>query len=99
MDAEVCMFLSPESSLLLIFAAVQICGLLSLIAARMTGGCAWHRFFCGTYLCSLLAVGLTTMLAIGCHSGWWVSCAATLALMSVGGTMDLGRGRLANYAT
>lgn len=85
------MFSSLESLLLVFFASVQVCGVISLIATRMTGGCAWHRMFCGLYLCSLIAVGLATMLAIGCHSGWWVSCGATLALMSVGGTLDLGR--------
>jgi hypothetical protein len=85
------MFPTPESVLVLIVASVQICGISSLMATRMSGGHAWHRFFCGLYLCSLVAVGLATMLAIGCHSGWWVSCGATLAVMSVGGTLDLGR--------
>jgi hypothetical protein len=31
------------------------------------------------------------MFAVGCGSGWWLSCGTTLSLMSVGGTIDLSR--------
>lgn len=85
------MFAITESALLFVFASVQVIGLLSLAGTRMSGETCWHRFFCGSFLCCLLAVGMATMYAITCHSGWWVSCGATLSVMSVGGTLDLGR--------
>lgn len=80
-----------EPALLLAFASIQVLGIVSLLGTRLSGDTCWHRFFCGAFLCCLLAVGGSTMFAITCHSGWWVSCGATLAVMSVGGTMDLGR--------
>lgn len=85
------MFPASESALLFIFASVQVAGLISLICARMTGPSTSHRWLRGMYLCCLVAVGLATMCAIGCNSGWWISCGTTLALMAIGGTLDLGR--------
>jgi hypothetical protein len=82
---------ATESALLFIFASVQVIGLISLAGARLSGTSVWHRYYCGAFLGALIAVGAATMFAITCHSGWWVSCGATLSLMSVGGTIDLGR--------
>ena len=71
--------------------AVQMIGLASVVAARMwpqspaQTRCQWFFFI------SLAGVGLATMLALACGSGLWVSCAATLSLMSVGATLDLRR--------
>jgi hypothetical protein len=82
-------FPATEATLLIIFASVQIIGLASLCGARATSGTLAHACFRTLFLCSLLAVGLATMCAISCHSGWWLSCGATLAAMAIGGTLDL----------
>lgn len=85
------MFPATDSALLFIFASVQIVGLLTLAGARMSNTSSWHRYYCGAFLCSLVAVGAATMFAVSCHNGWWLSCGTTLSLMSVGGTIDFGR--------
>jgi cell division protein FtsW (lipid II flippase) len=82
---------ASEMTLICFYASVQVLGLMSLICARLTGECWQHRLSRGAFLSCLVAVGLATMLAVGSNSGWWVSCGATLSLMSVGGTLDLGR--------
>lgn len=85
------MFAVTESALLFVLASVQIVGLLSLLATRASNASSWHRYYCGAFLCSLVAVGAATMFAVSCNHGWWVSCGTTLSLMSVGGTIDFGR--------
>jgi hypothetical protein len=82
--------LLSESALLVLLAATQILGLSSLACVRLRGDSLLHRFFRGTFMLALLAVGLATLGAVACGSGWWVSCGTTLSLMSVGGTIDLG---------
>ena len=45
------MYLGNESAWLLVFASVQILGLLSLACTRMSNTSEWHRYFCGTKAC------------------------------------------------
>jgi hypothetical protein len=77
---------------MLLFSAmilIQVVGLSSVIFARLSehswaqAGC--QRFF---FVC-LLCVGVATVLAAKWGSGCWLSCGATLSLMSVGATLDL----------
>jgi hypothetical protein len=85
------MLMADESSFLFFFVLIQILGLLSLAGARLAETSRWHRFFRGAFLLCLTGVGVATMLAVGCHSGWWICCSATLAIMAVGSVFDLGR--------
>ena len=43
------------------------------------------------FFCCLAALGLLTMLAMVCNSNTWLLFGATLAVMSVGATCDVGR--------
>jgi hypothetical protein len=85
------MFIAHESSILVCFAAIQILGLISLVGMRLTGQSSWRGVFRGAFVLCLLGVGLAAMFAVSCHSGWWISCGATLAVMAVVGTLDVGR--------
>ena len=49
--------------------------------------CLCQRVFYGC----LVLVGCTTVAALLLGSGYWASCGATLAIMAVGVTFDLGR--------
>lgn len=82
---------SIETALLFFCASVQVWGLGSLVCLRSSTTHAAHGVWRGVYLLALLAVGAACMFAVSCHSLWWVSCGATLAVMSICGTLDLGR--------
>lgn len=84
------MFVISESALLISFAVIQVLGLTSLACARLKGDTLWNRSFRVLFMFSLVGVGMATMCAVGCASDWWISCGTTLAVMSVGGTIDLG---------
>ena len=77
-----------ELCLFWIIVAIQIVGIASVVAARLAersylrGVCQRSFFFC------LLAVGLATVVAIQLDGISWLSCAATLGVMSVGATLD-----------
>jgi hypothetical protein len=71
--------------------AIQMIGLVSVVAARMwpqSPGQTWCQCF---FFLSLAGVGGATMFALASGSGSWVSSAAILSLMSVGATLDLRR--------
>lgn len=85
------MLIAHESSILFCFALIQLLGLLSLAGMRLTGHSPRRGVFRGAFVCCLLGVGLAAMFAVSCHSSWWMSCGATLAVMAVVGTLDMGR--------
>ena len=79
--------------ILWIVVAIQITSAISVVGARLSGR-TWARvLFQRSFFVCLLAVGLATMVAIYCGKDTWLPSAATLGLLSVGGTLDLGHGR------
>jgi hypothetical protein len=76
--------------ILWIVVVIQVFSAVSVVGARLSGR-SWARvFFHRSFLLCLLAVGLATMVAIYCGKDTWLPSAATLGLLSVGGTLDLG---------
>lgn len=74
-------------------AAIQFMGLASCIITRL-GEATWAASPCRQmFMASLMAVCMATMGAMYCGSPCWVSCGATLSIMSVGATIDL-RGQI-----
>lgn len=72
---------------------LQIVGVASVVGARLGERFGFRLFsqrLC--YVC-LLLIGSATMLAVVCGSDLWFAFATTLALMSVGATIDFGRSR------
>lgn len=70
---------------------VQAVGLASIFLARLQPVCRYCSAGCRMiFLTSLVGVGLATMYAIGCNTGWWMFPATTLSLMAVGATSDHG---------
>jgi len=70
--------------------AIQLLGVVSVAAARLTERSCIRAMCQHTFFVCLLAVGLATMFAIHLQSPNWLPCAATLGLMSVGATLDCG---------
>ena len=72
---------------------IQVLGLASIIAVRFCTDarrCAYcHRVF----ILALLALGLVTVLAAGSSGGCWVASGATLPILTVCATLDLGNQR------
>ena len=73
--------------------AIQITSAISVVGARLSGRSWVRAFFQRSFIFCLLAIGLATMVAIYCGKDTWLPGAATLGLLSVGGTLDLGQGR------
>ena len=70
---------------------VQLVGLVSMAAARVTERSV-AQVFCQQVFCAcLLVVGATTVLAVASGVSCWLMCASTLSLMAVGATLDLHR--------
>jgi hypothetical protein len=81
--------------ILWIVVIIQVTSAISVVGARLSGR-SWARvLFQRSFLVCLLAVGLATMVAIYCGKDTWLPSAATLGLLSVGGTLDLGSKRRA----
>jgi hypothetical protein len=72
---------------------VQMVGLASVAVARLTERSSVKAVFQRAFFICLLVVGLATMLVIRLDNSYWLSCAATLGLMSVGATIDCGSRR------
>jgi hypothetical protein len=87
------MFPTYEAVVFLTVCAIQLLAVASVVSVHLTVGTieqAWcHRLF----FLALLLIGGITMAAVFTGSGHWFTFAATLALMAVGGTLDLGRTR------
>jgi len=78
-------------------AAIQLLGLVTCFATRLVEATR-HASPCRhLFVVSLIAVGGATMAAMYCGSSCWVSCGATLSLMSVGATIDF-RGQIESSA-
>jgi hypothetical protein len=80
-----------EPSVFVCAVLVQLLGLASVFCARLSerswAQCLCQRVFYGC----LVLVGCATVAALLLGSGYWASCGATLAIMAVGVTFDLGR--------
>jgi hypothetical protein len=82
-----------ETAIFWIGLATQIAGVSSVFAGRFSERSWRASVFRRTYFVSFIAVGLATVLAIQLHAANWLIGAATLGLMAVGATLDLGDSR------
>ena len=73
--------------------AIQVTSAISVIGSRLSERTWAKVLFQRSFFACLLAVGLATMVAIYFGKGTWLPGAATLGLLSVGGTLDLSYGR------
>jgi hypothetical protein len=78
-------------------AAVQILGLVSCVLTRLVEATRVASSSRHLFLASLLVVCGATIAAMYCNSICWISCGATLSIMSVGATIDI-RGRIETTA-
>ena len=86
------MFGLNESLAFWVAATVQVTGILSLILSRLGGNVnqtRYQRF----YFAALFAVGGMMIVTVANGSGYWISFAGTTAVMVIGATLDLSRGR------
>jgi hypothetical protein len=74
-------------------ALVQILGLISCVATRLVEATRAASSSRHLFLASLFVVCGATIAAMYCNSICWVSCGATLSIMSVGATIDI-RGQI-----
>ena len=89
------MFPSQEAAIFSAVCAVQALAAASVVLARITEGCPAQVCFQRVYVVLLLMLGGLTLATVFSDSGYWLSFGATLALMALGGTLDLGRARRA----
>lgn len=72
---------------------IQVLGVASIVAARFCTDSRQraycHRFF----IAALVALGLVTVLAAGSTGGCWLASGATLPILTVCATSDLGSQR------
>lgn len=79
--------------LFVLVVSIQGIGIASVIVARLTER-SWARDVSQQiFFASLLLVGLATAASLYLDSSNWLPCAATLGVMSVGATLDLGSSR------
>ena len=83
----------PEPILFCLAIVLQVAGVASLIVARVSERRGSPFPYQCLFILCLLAVGLATMFAIHAQNNWWVSCAGTLGVMSVGAIVDTGTRR------
>lgn len=76
-----------------LLALVQVLGLASCLVTRLVEATRVASPFRRIFAASLIAVCLATMGAMYCNSICWVSCGATLSIMSLGATIDM-RGQI-----
>lgn len=74
-------------------AAIQILGLISCVLTRLVEATRAASSTRRLFAASLLIVCAATMAAMYCNSICWVSCGATLSIMSLGATIDF-RGQI-----
>ena len=87
-----------EPILFCLLIALQVAGVLSLIVARVCEKAESATWYQGLFIGCLLAVGIATALTIRLENACWISCAATLGVMSVGANIDTGsRGEVVEY--
>jgi len=69
--------------------ALQLLGLGSMLAARLSEGCRLQKSCQRLFLFTLVQVGWATIVVYASGNIWWPSFAVTLSLMIVGATLDL----------
>lgn len=74
--------------------ALQIFGLFTVLLARSTAPCVWRL---GTFIGSLIAIGVTTAFYLCQGDNSWVPCGSTFSLMVVGAVLDGGRVKAAAF--
>jgi hypothetical protein len=89
------MFPSPEAAIFCAVCSVQALAVASVALARLSEGCAEQICFQRLYVGLLLLVGGLTLATVFADSVHWMSFGATLTLMALGGTFDLGRAKRA----
>jgi hypothetical protein len=85
------MFPTYEAAIFSAVCAVQALAIASVVLARITEGCVGQVCFQRVYVALLLVLGGLTLATVFSGSGYWMSFGATLAMMALGGTIDLGR--------
>ncbi|MEQ8791364.1 MAG: hypothetical protein RIC55_34195 [Pirellulaceae bacterium] len=85
------MFPSYEAAIFTTVTVIQVLAVASVVSVRLAVGVAEQTWCHRLFFVALLALGGITMATVFAGSGHWFSFAATLALMAVGGTLDLGQ--------
>lgn len=83
------MFALSDSAFCYLSIGLQICGIASVVAARLwesTPGAVVWRSLCLTLLC---LVGCLATASIAWECGCWQTCGITMAAMAVGATLDM----------
>ena len=70
--------------------AIQMIGLVSMVLARMPHFTLLHSACRSLFLGCLVAVGISTVYAMGCHSSCWAWFGTVFSVMAVGATADFG---------
>jgi len=84
-----------ETTVLVCLGLMQLVGLISGLAARLSAGgrfqapCQWLFIVC------LILVGGSTVFSLGIAPGWWLGSGATLAVMVLIAVCDFGPSRRA----
>jgi hypothetical protein len=84
------MFPTYEAAVFAAACAIQALAMISVALARLSEGCAEQSCFQRLYVVGLLLIGGLTLASVFGDSSYWLSFGATLALMALGGTIDLG---------
>jgi hypothetical protein len=71
------------------FVAVQIFGLVSAFAARLSEGHRWQTVSHWSFLIALPLMGIATVMALMLGPGLWLTCAASLSIMVLTAVSDL----------
>lgn len=85
------MELMDHPTVFCIIVAIQLIGLISVVAVRTNRDCASGPSVCWLLFTSLAAVGFLTGILFLLGSVLWFACGVTLSLMVVGTTFDLRR--------
>lgn len=70
---------------------VQLLGIASMFVARLSEESGSQKWTQPLFFACLASLGAVTIGAIACHAACWLSCGTTLAIMTVGATLDLKR--------
>lgn len=81
------------SAVFWIWGLVQVLGLVSALAARVSEGSSGQSASHGVFLAALALVGITTVIAVAMGPDWWLISAAILAIMVLTVTCDFSRNR------
>lgn len=85
------MFPSQDAAVFTAVCLVQALAVASVVLARLALGVGEQRWCHCLFVVALLLIGGLTMAAVFANSGHSFTFGATLALMAVGGTLDVGQ--------